>query len=125
MSRPSLPPAPASRFARTALALAASALLVAGCGSKGPTLGDEIDAAGERYADVAEAWKDAEDKVAKGRKLVRRGKERVRDGEDDIERGARLIADGESEMNQSRRDYERLRALAASAPPVTADDDDD
>ena len=101
-----------------ALALAALAVGLGGCAAKGGTFGDEIDAAGARYAEIGDRWEDGQDRVAKGRKLRNRGRERIRDGEDDLERGERLIREGEAEMERSRRDYERLRAGSPSVGPA-------
>ena len=107
-----------ARAALPALALAALAVALGGCAAKGATLGDEIGAAGARYAAIGERWEDGQDKVEKGRKLKSRGRDRIRDGEDDLERGERLIREGEAEMERSRQDYERLRVGSPGIGPA-------
>ena len=60
-----------ARAALPALALAALAVGLGGCAARGATLGDEIGAAGARYAAIGERWEDGQDKVKKGRLSLR------------------------------------------------------
>ena len=54
-------PAPTPAATLLAVALAALALALGGCASGGTTLGDEIGAAGKRYAAIGERWEDGRD----------------------------------------------------------------
>lgn len=69
------------------------ATLISGCSST-PTLGEQMAAASNESAAIAEGWNRGHELLSKGQKLVEKGKDRVEDGNEMIDDGNDKIVDG-------------------------------
>lgn len=55
---------------------------------------------------IAKAWEDGEERIALGKKLIKRGNTKISEGESDISKGQTLLARGRDKMQDAESHYQ-------------------
>lgn len=87
--------------------VAGLALAAAGCAST-PDFGDQV-------SQVSRDWKKAEDKVARGEKLIREGRQQVRKGDEQQSKGASDERTASRDLEDAKRQYDLVALTVGTA----------